>query len=1172
MVRCWTGRTFAGAGNASVHCGQTPVNSPALSRADPPLDETLESGTPAARGLFADRYRVLRPLGRGASKTVYLAHDERLDRDVALALLPGGGASERVRRELRVTGRLGEHPHVVTVHDAGEHDGVAYAVLRVLEGGSLAERVGSAPGRRLPVEDVARLGAEIADALAHAHAHGIVHRDVKPANVWLDPAGHAVLGDFGVAAAVGAEGSGGVTGTPAYLAPEQARGEPAAPASDLYALGATLYELACGRPPFSAAGTEELIAEHLHTAPAPPSAHEPAVAGLDGVLLRLLAKDPHDRPPSAAAARDELAGHASPVVARRGFVGREAAMGALLSACEEAAGKRLRVVALAGEPGIGKTRCAEELAAHAGAHGWLTAWGACESDEGAPAYWPWRRILRELGAATGRGDLSGLLSAPAASEGGTDEARFALWDGVSSCLAGLAVQRPLLILLEDVHWADPSSLGLLGHLVRAMRGAPVLIVMTHRPPGEGAALQEALGRLAAAASFSSLELDGLDAEAVGRLAETVGGQAVPPQLAASLFERTGGNPLFVSELVRAGAAPEVPSGLRTVIADRAAALPEPTRQILDLAAIAGTEFSPSVVARAAELERSELLLVLEPAVSAGLLARSSATRHRFSHALTRDVFYDAQPGADRAARHARLVEILEARLERQPDHPIAEIAHHAVMAARGGLDASPALRWSREAAREAAGVLAFAEAALHLDRALEALELGELGTAEERLALLLDAAATSGDAGRLEASQRRYAEAAALARRLGDAGAFARAALGYAEFQHYGVVDAEALALLEEARALLPPDHSVVLAQVVGRLAVRLDPATEQPRREALLDEAIAMARAVGDRAALARMLALSPLVHWRPESSERREADAAEVIALAASGGDREAALWARIVLHADRFADGDVAGADRELAAYDRLAGELGRRYYRWYGQVMAATRAIFDGRLDAGRQLAAEAVGDNREHEEDPEQEWVVQQLLLARIAGRPDDVPLDGLRDFAARYPGMPVWRALLAVGEWVAGNADAARAASEECAPRGPAALPPDPDLPCTLTLLADVSAAVGELRSAGELRERLEPHAARNVLTDRSWAAWGAAARPLGRLAAALGDHEGAAAHFEHALELHRRWGARPWLAITIRDYAAALPGVAPASLIEEGEALARRLGLQSPISTKPAQ
>jgi Protein kinase domain/AAA ATPase domain len=1121
------------------------------SRRDP-VDDTVESGTAPTHTVFAGRYRILRPLGRGSSKTVYLAHDERLDRDVALALLPG--ASERVRRELRVTGRLGEHPRVVTVHDAGEHEGVAYAVLRALEGGSLAERIAAAPERRLPVEDVARLGAEIADALAHAHAHAVIHRDVKPANVWLDPEGHAVLGDFGIAADAAAA-SGGVVGTLAYLSPEQARGDPATPASDLYSLGATLYELACGEPPF-AGDRDALLAQHVGAPPAPPSAHAPGAAPLDSLVLRLLAKDPADRSASAAAVRDELTAGAG------GLVGRRDTMAALTGALDDTLAGRARVVALAGEPGIGKTACAEQLAAVAARRGCAVVWGACSEEEGAPAYWPWRRALREAGA-----DLPALFAGTAGAEDSPDEARFRRFEAVTALLGDTAAERPLVVVLEDLHWADRSSLQLLVHVARELRERPVLVLFTHRPHGEP--LRDVLGQLAGAASFGALELDGLDAEAVAQLARAVGGEAPAPAVAARLLERTRGNPLYVSELVRAVAAgdgAELPAGLRAIIAARAAALPPETHALLELAAVAGTAFPLRVVARAAGREPAELVDTLEPALRSGLLAPSGAAGYRFAHAITREVLYETQPDRGRAELHRRLAEVLAARREREPDRPAAEVAHHAVMAARSGLDAAAALRWSQEAAEEARAVLAYAEAALHLDRALEAVELGELGTADERLALLLQTAAAHAEAGELGAAQVRYAQAAALARRLGDSATFARAALGYAEFQHYGVVDEEALALLEEARATLPPDAGVLLAQVLGRLGVRLDPTTAQERREALLDEAIALARALDDRAALARLLALSPLVNWRPERSAQRDADAAEVLVL----GDREAALWAHIVLHCDRFAEGDIAGADRELAAYDRLAGELRQHYYRWYGMVLAATRAVFDGRLEAGRALAAEAVAENREHEDDSEQEWVVQQLLLARLAG--GEVPLDGLREFAARYPGLPVWRALLAVGEWTAGDPDAARAACEECAPRGPAALPADADRACTLTLLADVSVSLGELRHAAELRAHLEPHAARNVLTDRSWAAWGAAARPLGRLAAALGDTDGAATHFERAIELHRRWGSRPWLAVTIRDYAGALPGVPPGALVEEGETLARRLGLQTPINTKPAQ
>ena len=255
---------------------------------------------------------------------------------------------------------------------------------------------------------------------------------------------------------------------------------------------------------------------------------------------------------------------------------------------------------------------------------------------------------------------------------------------------------------------------------------------------------------------------------------------------------------------------------------------------------------------------------------------------------------------------------------------------------------------------------------------------------------------------------------------------------------------------------------------MLGRLAVRLDPATEQPRREALLDEAIAMARAVGDRAALARLLALSPLVNWRPESSARREADAAEVLELAAAGGDREAALWARIVLHADRFADGDIAGADRELAAYDRLAGELGRRYYRWYGKVLARdARDLRRPPRSRARRSPPRRWPTTASTRRTPSRNGSSSSCCWPGIDGRPDDVPLDGLREFAARYPGMPVWRALLAMGEWVAGNATRRGRRARSARPAARRRCPPTSDLPCTLALLADVSASVGELRSRG---------------------------------------------------------------------------------------------------------
>ena len=279
-----------------------------LSTGDSP---TVASALPGAGNLIAGRYRLRGRLGRGASKEVYLAHDERLDRDVALAIVVGAGGSDssraRVAREARVTGRLGDHPNVITVYDTGELEGVPYLVLRAMPGGSLADALGE---RRPPLAQAIRIGREIATALAHAHAHGVVHRDVKPDNVWLTGDGGIALGDFGVAHEVGGErltAEGLIVGTVRYLSPEQIQGGDVGPASDLYALGVTLYELVTGRPPFTAAEPAHVLAQHLAATPAPPSVHEPAVPPeLERLILQLLAKRPEERPASAAAVADAL--------------------------------------------------------------------------------------------------------------------------------------------------------------------------------------------------------------------------------------------------------------------------------------------------------------------------------------------------------------------------------------------------------------------------------------------------------------------------------------------------------------------------------------------------------------------------------------------------------------------------------------------------------------------------------------------------------------------------------------------------------------------------------------------------------------------------------------------------------------------------------------------------
>jgi ketosteroid isomerase-like protein/TolB-like protein len=260
------------------------------------------------------RYEIARLLGEGSRKRVFLGYDRRLDRQVAIALIETGGLDAatlaRVRSEARALGKLGDHPNTVTVHDTGEEPGRIFIVSQLMAGGDVQQYLERFPGRRLPLGDALRIAEQVCRALAHAHRHGIVHRDLKPANVWLDADDTAKLGDFG--AALTAERThptapGTVVGTPAYMSPEQALGDRTDARSDLYSLGAMLYEMTTGRPPFVAADAVGVVSQHVNAPPAPPSSLAPSIPpALDDLILALLAKSRDDRPPTAEAVSERL--------------------------------------------------------------------------------------------------------------------------------------------------------------------------------------------------------------------------------------------------------------------------------------------------------------------------------------------------------------------------------------------------------------------------------------------------------------------------------------------------------------------------------------------------------------------------------------------------------------------------------------------------------------------------------------------------------------------------------------------------------------------------------------------------------------------------------------------------------------------------------------------------
>src|SRR3954451_7028040 len=433
MVCPSCGRENPADANFCGQCGTrlvTERSCPACGRANPPdlrfcrgcggpLDEAAEAngdgGVPPPLG--DGRYVLESFLGEGGRKVVYVGHDTTLDRDVAVALVKTAGLDAtgrtRVQREAQAMARLGDHPHVVTVYDIGEERGEPYIVSQYMEGGAVEDLLQQAPERRLDLDTILHVAEGICSALEHAHRQGIVHRDLKPANVWLTADGTAKLGDFGLAFSLDGgrvTRAGAIVGTAAYMAPEQALGHQPDAQSDLYSLGAMLYEMVTGRPPFVGDDVVSVISQHTNAEPVAPSWHAAGVPEeLERLILDLLEKSPERRPQGAA----EVARRLEQVRAEDGqgrsdehsrveglaegvFVGREREVDKLRAGLEDALAGRGRLLMVVGEPGIGKTRTAEELITYARLRGARVMVGRAYEAEGAPSYWPWMQMARAL--------------------------------------------------------------------------------------------------------------------------------------------------------------------------------------------------------------------------------------------------------------------------------------------------------------------------------------------------------------------------------------------------------------------------------------------------------------------------------------------------------------------------------------------------------------------------------------------------------------------------------------------------------------------------------------------------------------------------------------------------------------------------------------------------------
>lgn len=641
------------------------------------------------------------------------------------------------------------------------------------------------------------------------------------------------------------------------------------------------------------------------------------------------------------------------------LLGRERELAALAGALDRASAAAGAVTLVTGEPGIGKTSLLDATAARAAEQGFTVTWGRAWEVGGAPAHWIWIEALRPLVASlddpAAERVKSLVLDATAAAPDS-----FHLCDAIAQLVRRCAERAPLLIVFDDLHAADISSLEIVLFVARQLSGTRAAIAGSYRDvearmskPVEDALAK--IGRLGEVVSVARLE----QAE-VGELVRATLGSD-DPRVAEMVMSATEGNPLFVHELLRllaakASAPAGVPSGVRAVIRERLALLSPATVALLQAAAVAGRECSVALAAAVAGVTAEALEEAAAEATAAALLEHVGPGRLRFSHALVAETLAGELAAPVRARMHRKAAEVLEQLHADDPIPPAAEIAHHWLLAGTGS--AARAVDAAERAAQVAAERLAFSDAAELLERALGALAVADPAANRRRAELLLQRCAALTRAGERAAAEDLCREAAELARALGDGELFARVALALGAELMVGHSDAVVKQVLQEASERLPAGDSALRARVTARLAAARQPSenVRGPIADALA--AIDMARRLGDDEVLLYTLyaGMAALADYAPAAQRLPLNREAAVLAAAQGRADYELRARTRILFDCVELVDR--LGFAAELQELDALVHRLGVSKLRWMSLVFHSMQAGWEGRFEDSNALYAEA----------------------------------------------------------------------------------------------------------------------------------------------------------------------------------------------------------------------
>ncbi len=875
------------------------------------------------------------------------------------------------------------------------------------------------------------------------------------------------------------------------------------------------------------------------------------------------------------------------------------------------------VLFVEGDPGIGKTRLVGELARAVEIEGALVLWGRCDEDPVAP-FQPFAEALGRYFHAESADRISRMpnwqlvelsrlvlrlreYATPFEGEAADPEStRFRFFEAVTATLNELPGSGKLLLVVDDLHFADQPTLLLLRHVLRnidrAKLGIIGMYIDTEVPSGHW--VHQALSDLRSGRSVETVHLEGLNEDGVEDLVRSW--PSVPVDLVPRLFKLTNGNPLFLEEMLDhlgesesvgeqtggPGDTPvppdlEPPEAIRELVARRVSRLPEDVIYLLQAAAVAGQEWEASIVGEAAALSPEQQLDAFDRAEESRLLRRVGGLvrdRYAFTHGLVRDAIYGELLRGRRVRYHYKIALATERVHGDSVARYVNELAHHFYMgAALAGSD--KAIRYCIAAGERAVRLLAFEEAVVHLTRALE---LAERSAAAGQPALcdaLIALAEAQNHAGDEVQANANFARAAALARAIGDPDRLAVTALRAGPVSYLGVVDAhdEQIELLEEALAVLPADDSHLRARVTAQLALIIVALTAVPAPEVLeramelSSDAVAMARRLGDRLALGYALRSRINVLWGIDPAPERLAAATELGEIAVDVGDQFLALHGHMWRVRELLAQGDVDGVNEELARFEaRDTGPVHPLEASWSLNV-GAMMALLSGEIDRAESLARRGMEAAEGHND-----------LAATFHGglmvwtwwqRDEVVALEPMFQevIGQALEGYPILLTALALIHAEAGQPDQAMADLEELARIGWDVVAKDQTEGLSLALAAAACGVLGARARdhASVLYEQMRRYAGTAVVIRVPAAACaGPADHYLGLLASATGDLALAEVHFEAAIRLANRMGSPPFAAAAEVELARTLrqrgreAEERVAVLLRDAEETALRLGL----------